>query len=207
MTLYDDLGVTPDATEAEIAAAYRSAARRHHPDAGGNAADFDRVQRAAGILRDPVKRAEYDRTGSADDTPFNPLSQAIEILCSAFSEAIARCDNFGAVDIVKSVQLGLGQQLEHLGNQRENAAVKRDRLENAIGRLSHRGNQPDFVCNMLARQLRGHESRLAEINRMAASIESAIEMAQDYSWRAEPEAEAVMREIAQEAIAWDESAR
>lgn len=207
MTLYEDLGVAPDATEAEIAAAYRHAARKHHPDAGGNAADFDRMQRAANILRDPVKRAEYDRTGSVDDSLFNPLSQAIELLCSAFSEAITRCDNFGAVNIVKNVQSALLNQLTQVGSQREDAANKRDRLENAIGRLSHKGDQPDFVRNMLARQLRAHDSRLAEMDRMTASIESAIEMAHDYSWRAEPETEAVMKEIALEAIAWDETTR
>lgn len=207
MTLYEDLGVAPDATEAEIAAAYRSAARKHHPDAGGNAADFDRVQRAANILRDPARRAEYDRTGSADDSPSNPLAQAIELLCSAFSEAISRCENFGAVDIVKDVRSALAQQLQHIVGQRQDLAAKRDRLDNAIGRLLHSGDDPDFVRNMLTRQLRAYDARIADIDRMNDSIESAIEMTQAYAWHAEADTEAAMREIALEAISWDDSTR
>jgi curved DNA-binding protein CbpA len=207
MTLYDDLGVAPDATEAEIAAAYRSAARKHHPDAGGNAADFDRMQRAANILRDPVKRAEYDRTGSVDDSAVNAQSQAIEILCGAFSEAISRCENFAAVDIVKNVRSALVQQLQHIVSQRQDVALKRDRLEDAIGRLTHSGDQPDFVRNMLVRQLRAYDARVADMDRMTASIETAIEMAQAYAWQGEPDTEAAMKEIALEAISWDDTMR
>jgi len=34
--LYEDLGITPTATAAEIKKAYRQAAMKHHPDKGGD---------------------------------------------------------------------------------------------------------------------------------------------------------------------------
>ena len=40
------LDVPADATEAEIAAAYRKLASKTHPDVGGDAEDFKRVHRA-----------------------------------------------------------------------------------------------------------------------------------------------------------------
>ena len=40
------LGVPPDADEPAIRNAYRALARAHHPDAGGDAADFRRLQGA-----------------------------------------------------------------------------------------------------------------------------------------------------------------
>jgi hypothetical protein len=43
---WDVLGVSSQANLDEIKAAYRSLARQHHPDVGGDPAEFDRVTRA-----------------------------------------------------------------------------------------------------------------------------------------------------------------
>jgi curved DNA-binding protein CbpA len=207
MSLYDDLGISSDASEAQITAAYRSAARRHHPDAGGTAEDFDRVQRAANVLRDPVKRAEYDRTGTVDDRVADPLAQAIDLLCSGFTEAIGRSENLGMIDLVADVRRNLKLRLTYIASQREQTVAGRTRLESALARLTYRGDRPDFVGNVLKSQLRNHDTRLAEMDEMAASIARAIDMADDYSWSAGPEPEDTFRELAQDAIAWDELVR
>jgi curved DNA-binding protein CbpA len=59
---YAILGVTPLADAAEILAAYRSLARRHHPDLAGEAetARMSRINAAFDILRDSRRRLEYD---------------------------------------------------------------------------------------------------------------------------------------------------
>ncbi|HEY1777582.1 MAG TPA: J domain-containing protein [Solirubrobacteraceae bacterium] len=64
------LGVSEAAGEAEIHAAYRAAVRRTHPDAGGNAADFEAVQDAFETLRDPLARARL--SGSSARAPQGP---------------------------------------------------------------------------------------------------------------------------------------
>jgi len=64
-TLYDLLGVRPDADDATIRAAFRKAAKTYHPDA--NAGDraveqrFREITAAHAVLRDPERRANYDR--------------------------------------------------------------------------------------------------------------------------------------------------
>ena len=40
--------------------AYRLLAKKHHPDRGGSAADFARVQQAFEVLSDPRQREVYD---------------------------------------------------------------------------------------------------------------------------------------------------
>lgn len=66
--LYEVLGVSKDATAAEIKRAYKHKAHKCHPDrTGGNAEEFHKVLKAYEILSDPVKRAEYDRTGTYTD--------------------------------------------------------------------------------------------------------------------------------------------
>ena len=61
---YDTLGVEPGAGDAEIKSAYRRLARKYHPDVSkepGAEDKFKAVNEAYEALRDPQKRAAYDR--------------------------------------------------------------------------------------------------------------------------------------------------
>ncbi|KAG2428862.1 hypothetical protein HYH02_014273 [Chlamydomonas schloesseri] len=57
---YDVLGLTFGASDADVRKAYREAARWLHPDKGGCAQAFARLQAAWETLRDPARRAAYD---------------------------------------------------------------------------------------------------------------------------------------------------
>ena len=67
-THYDRLGVARDASPETIASAYRALCRRHHPDLNGGSTQALRMMQdlneSYAVLRDPVKRAAYDRTVS-----------------------------------------------------------------------------------------------------------------------------------------------
>jgi curved DNA-binding protein len=63
---YETLGVPRDAPEEDIRRAYRKLARENHPDINKEAGAEDRfkeVSEAYEVLRDPEKRAQYDRLG------------------------------------------------------------------------------------------------------------------------------------------------
>jgi curved DNA-binding protein CbpA len=62
---YAELGVSRDATAAQIKAAFHKNAKAHHPDRpNGNAEKMARVNRAYEVLSDPDQRKRYDETGS-----------------------------------------------------------------------------------------------------------------------------------------------
>eukprot|EP01065_Artemidia_motanka_P008495 TRINITY_DN14282_c0_g1_i1.p1 TRINITY_DN14282_c0_g1~~TRINITY_DN14282_c0_g1_i1.p1 ORF type:complete len:303 (+),score=88.86 TRINITY_DN14282_c0_g1_i1:56-964(+) len=70
--LYEVLAVPRSVGQAELAKAYRQAAFQNHPDRqkGGRKDATERFQRvglAYAVLKDPVKRARYDRNGHVDD--------------------------------------------------------------------------------------------------------------------------------------------
>jgi curved DNA-binding protein CbpA len=58
---YELLGLRPEASAAEIKAAYRGLAKVMHPDTGGTAGTFRLLQQAYATLSDPSLRAGYDR--------------------------------------------------------------------------------------------------------------------------------------------------
>jgi DnaJ-class molecular chaperone len=60
LTLYDVLEVSPRASHETIEAAYKSLARRHHPDVGGSVSKMQDITNAYGVLKDKVARHKYD---------------------------------------------------------------------------------------------------------------------------------------------------
>ena len=59
---YKILGIGKDASQKEIKSAYRSLAKKHHPDVTGKKNDeqFKNIQEAYSTLSNPEKRSNYD---------------------------------------------------------------------------------------------------------------------------------------------------
>lgn len=57
---YKVLGVAEDCGEEVLVAVYRHLAKLHHPDKGGSRAEFEKIQNAYDLLRDPRRRGEFD---------------------------------------------------------------------------------------------------------------------------------------------------
>ncbi len=63
---YDLLGISRDASEADIKSAYKKAARKYHPDNTDTGSEemFKKVGEAYDALKDPQKRSIYDQYGA-----------------------------------------------------------------------------------------------------------------------------------------------
>jgi DnaJ-class molecular chaperone len=66
---YAVLGLTPGASEKEITKAYRTLAKKHHPDSGGDDEHFKRIAAAHDMLSDPETKQAYDESQRAPQAP------------------------------------------------------------------------------------------------------------------------------------------
>jgi curved DNA-binding protein len=68
---YNILGVDASASEDQIRQAYKRLAMQHHPDRGGDAAQFQEIQEAYSTLTDPAKRSQWEQQKHFQHNPGN----------------------------------------------------------------------------------------------------------------------------------------
>jgi molecular chaperone DnaJ len=158
---YQLLGVSRDASDAEIKKAYRKLAMEHHPDRNRSPdaeARFKEIAEAYEVLRDPQKRAAYDRYGragvgaGAGGFGFHhvDLSEALEIfmrdfgglggLESLFGGGRPQAESRRGQDIRVTVKLTLG---EVATGAKKNVRLKTlERCETCAGSGARPGTRP-----------------------------------------------------------------
>lgn len=73
---YAILGVSKNASPDEIKKAFRSLARKYHPDKkGGDEKKFKEISEAYSVLSEPKKKQQYDMTGSTNGAGFSGFNQ------------------------------------------------------------------------------------------------------------------------------------
>ncbi len=98
---YEILGVEKNATEEELKKSYRALAMKYHPDRNPGDAEaeekFKEAAEAYDVLRDPERRANYDRYGTAD--PFGNGGRGFnssDDIFSSFGDIFGDLFGFGA---------------------------------------------------------------------------------------------------------------
>lgn len=73
MDYYETLGVDRSCSSKELKNAYRKLASKHHPDKGGDAEQFKKIQEAYDVLSDPQKKSQYDNPNPFEGMQGNPF--------------------------------------------------------------------------------------------------------------------------------------
>lgn len=179
--LYADLGLEPDATPEAIAAAYRRKAKVEHPDAGGDPAAFDRVARAALVLRDPVKREQYDKTGHVDDQPDNASATIAGLQVGAFNTAMGK-GNYEATNIIRVATGLLRDKLAEMKRSLATLATEKTAVATARRRLKYKGRGRNVIGDMLNQKDAQLDAAIAQGGIEMANVETAIAGMKDFDW-------------------------
>lgn len=182
--LYETLGVASDATEAEIGAAFRQAAKRAHPDAGGDADRFGALATAHKVLRDPKRRARYDATGEVEDGPDMTRTKALELINRALDRCLA-LDQSGRLDFVERIRREIKTELDELREHQKSGAAMRDRFE-ALGNRFVAEGPVNHFAGMIAEKTRTIDQASAAAAGEIELREAALAILTGYRFIVEP---------------------
>lgn len=188
--LYDELGVGPDASQDEIEAAGKRRIKETHPDAGGSPAAFDRTMRALTVLRDPLKRERYDTSGETSEEPENlMLARAMQIVTARFQAFIQNPHaDFARLDPLRDIRGALKGEITTHGRNIADTENAINRLKKARERLELKAQgKQDWLGPAIDHQIRQYELGIARVRDQIRTLETALEILDDYGWRLDPE--------------------
>ena len=181
--LYDILGVAKDATPDQIREAFKKLARQHHPDMGGNEADFKDVQKAYEVLSDPQKKAQYDLTGDFSKKP-DVLSQAKAMIGNIFMRVI---ESEVRGDLVAHVRVSINQNITSATADQKKLRKKIRKLTKYKGRVAKKNktngdsqdtNMYDSVLSSALNNLNHTDQTITEALK---TFHKAVEILNDYT--------------------------
>lgn len=181
---YQMLGIERDADGAAIRAAYRKAAKSAHPDQGGDAGQFARLQTAHELLKDPVRRKVYDDTGYDPQLADPRDLKGLLMLETLVNEVILDEREPGSFDPVAAMRRKLSDDIVKSRFHILELERHRARVRKHVDRL---GRRPE--ADVLGSMLRARSQSIAEAIKNAETqieaIEQAYSMLEGYSYEME----------------------
>lgn len=187
MNLYEALGVAKDATSAQIRKAYRSLAKAHHPDAGGDPDKFHAIALANEVLQDEAKRARYDETGEVPGAS-NPDGEALSIigaLVDEMTQDIVRKDGLEHEDLIGRLVKKVDEQIKALLSHRKEAEKFADKAAKLRARFKAKTG-PDYIGKMLDAKVDACKAAIKQAADQLGHFERARKILKDATFEIEP---------------------
>lgn len=179
MSLYDDLGVRPDASPEQIKQAYRKLAMEYHPDRpGGNEAKFRKVQAAFDVLRDEAQRARYDETGETEEDCLMP--EALQAIASMMNTILDEDEPVDPIAIMREAVKRKSQS----NKMKLNAVTRKmNRETRLVKRFRNKKNFDQNVLSaMVEKRLEHFREEIKCGNRAEQVNELVLEILEDYEF-------------------------
>lgn len=177
---FDILGIEPTQDASAIKRAYRKLAKQHHPDVGGNAEAFAKVQRAYEVLTTPHLFEEWKLTGlepgakrSEED---ERRKRVVQILVQHIEAALEE-DEWTC--IVQEVRESLQLHEKELRKALEEGRKQRAKLEKRLARIRKGPLLHSILRGKIEAIDRGLLNGEAELEIIAIAQHEAQEMEED----------------------------
>jgi curved DNA-binding protein CbpA len=181
---YAMLGIERDADGEAVKTAYRKIAKSAHPDSGGDAEQFGRLQACYDLLKDPVRRKVYDDTGYDPQLADVRDLEGVLVLETLINDFILDEREPGSFDPVAAMRRKLSDDIVKSRFHILELERHRSRVRKHLDRL---GRRPQ--ADILGAMLRTRSQSIAEAIRKAEgqieTIEHAYAMLEGYSYEVE----------------------
>lgn len=182
-THYETLGVTDKATAKDIKRAYRSKARKTHPDKGGNADEFAEAAKAYEVLSNPERRQLYDATGQDRERSIN--EEATQVLKTLFREKLA---NYEPGKVLIYIGAHLNQLEDQFIAERRKLNEIRKTLEQRREKITSTA-EVNLAHLVIDDDIKAIDQTLESLSRKTEVKNVCQEMLKAYSEQKEPERE------------------
>lgn len=186
MSLYEDLGVPRDASDAEIKRAYRREAQKKHPDRpGGSAEAFFSVNHAYQVLSDRSRRARYDKTedDAGLDVQHEAKQRVIYLLFCAI-DAINDLEHINLIDSIrKRVRKDEASDVSTLAKLEEKV-TRRQRVLRRIRRRVSDG-RPNVLAAALEHDIEAIRRNIAVGHEALATHKAVFAVLDEYAYDAD----------------------
>jgi DnaJ-class molecular chaperone len=184
---YNLLGVMEDASLEQINKAFKECAKLWHPDKGGDAEVFEKIKRAATVLRDPELRRQYDETGvMPDEKADNAHAAAMERIVNWFINCIEQTGNsygnsgLDEADFVKGCKDHFKEQIQGSRHNIKALTIRVAGFERVLKRLKTR-RKADVVATMLISHTNKVKALIVGQENDIKCNEHALAILEDYS--------------------------
>lgn len=177
--LYTDLGVKRDATFEEIKAAHRTRVKKAHPDNQGNREEFEKIQHAYLVLKDPVKRKHYDEHGKEKE----PKTDAALDLIAHIFDMLLNKDNDSEINYINAIKATLNNMIaESIGRRIINARTIR-RFEKLKKRFHHKKQDTNFFIIALDTKIRDQKQAIDRADEVIENARKALRILKQYEYQ------------------------
>lgn len=180
MNLYEILGIDKTADAYEIKTAYRSAAQKNHPDKGGDAEEFKKIQHAYEVLSNHENRARYDETGLDHDGP-----SIHERAMNNVNSKILACLDSVDVDTNNLVILcvhDINRQIAQFDQSIRSTKIKIKKIESAIKRLVRKGLEENTIGATFQGAIKIEEMNILHIEENLQVAHAMLEILNGYEY-------------------------
>jgi curved DNA-binding protein CbpA len=182
---YRILGLAADASDEQIKAAYRQLAKGMHPDAGGDADTFMRMQTACDLLLDPLRRKVFDATGYDPEFADPADLQGALVIEALVNEIVLDERQAGTFDPLAGMRIKLAHDIQKARFHIREMEGHKARIEGHTERLKRRP-ETDVLGFMLKARIDAISHSIAETTRKIEATERAIKLLDAYSYAVDP---------------------
>ncbi|NVN88819.1 MAG: J domain-containing protein [Rhodopseudomonas sp.] len=179
--LYEVLGIAPDASSDDIRAAYRNKVKDVHPDAGGSNEAFSEVAIAYEVLIDPLRRKNYDESGSILNQD-KAIAAGARIIVEGLVDQLLGQDDAKYLDIVdvlcREIARALAAKMVTIGRMDQ----RRRNLVDLRGRFRAKAPDESFLDQLMAKKIEALDNSIASERLSIAQLNAASALLQRYEF-------------------------